>query len=201
MTPCTRHQVSCQFLPYYYPLSPPHLTQHSFVIRNSQEKDILVGFIFYTKLKDRGFFLWIPSFFLFVGLKDQLYQGAKVGTLGRQNERNSSNVWLAYAFIIGLCFMFGFLSVCLMKSNCFSLIYSSLSYIEVWLSSRRLLSWIPIQAVFQNLRWFKNKIVLLTAYFFTFHLKFDFIVFFNFSIDEKKCWTIWATGKTGQFGM
>ena len=128
MTPCTRHQVSCQFLPYYYPLSPPHLTQHSFVIRNSQEKDILVGFIFYTKLKDRGFFLWIPSFFLFVGLKDQLYQGAKVGTLGRQNERNSSNVWLAYAFIIGLCFMFGFLSVCLMKSNCFSLIYSSLSY-------------------------------------------------------------------------
>ena len=49
-------------------------------------------------------------------------QGVKVGTLGRQNERNSSYVRLAHTSIFGLCFM----SVCLMKSNCYSLIYSSL---------------------------------------------------------------------------
>ena len=49
-------------------------------------------------------------------------QGVKVGTLGRQNEKNSSYVRLAHTFIFGLCFM----SVCLMKSNCYSLIYSSL---------------------------------------------------------------------------
>ena len=51
-----------------------------------------------------------------------LLQGVKVGTLGRQNERNSSYVRLAHTSIFGLCFM----SVCLMKSNCYSLIYSSL---------------------------------------------------------------------------
>ena len=49
-------------------------------------------------------------------------QGVKVGTLGRQNERNSSYVRLAHTSIFGLCFM----SVCLMKSNCYSLICSSL---------------------------------------------------------------------------
>ena len=41
---------------------------------------------------------------------------------GRQNERNSSYVKLAHTSIFGLCFM----SVCLMKSNCYSFIYSSL---------------------------------------------------------------------------
>ena len=51
-----------------------------------------------------------------------LAQGVEVGTLGGQNERNSSYVRLAYTSIFGLCFM----SVCLMKSNCYSLIYSSL---------------------------------------------------------------------------
>ena len=49
-------------------------------------------------------------------------QGVKVGTLGGQIERNSGYVWLAHTFIFGSCFM----SVCLMKSNCYSLIYSSL---------------------------------------------------------------------------
>ena len=49
-------------------------------------------------------------------------QGVKVGTLGRQNERNSSYVRLAHTSTFGLCFI----SVCLMKSNCYSLIYSSL---------------------------------------------------------------------------
>ena len=49
-------------------------------------------------------------------------QGVKVGTLGRQNERNSRYFRLAHTSIFGLCFM----SVCLMKSNCYSLIYSSL---------------------------------------------------------------------------
>ena len=49
-------------------------------------------------------------------------QGVKVGTSGRQNERNSNYVRLAHTSIFGLCF----LSVCLIKSNCYSLIYSSL---------------------------------------------------------------------------
>ena len=51
------------------------------------------------------------------------FQGAKLGMLGRQNERNSSYVRMAYISIFRLCFM----SVCLMKSNCYSLIYSSLA--------------------------------------------------------------------------
>ena len=49
-------------------------------------------------------------------------QGVKVGTLGGKNERNISYVKLAQTSIFGLCFM----SVCLMKSNCYSLIYTSL---------------------------------------------------------------------------
>ena len=49
-------------------------------------------------------------------------QGANVVMLGKQNESNSSYVRLAHTSIIGFCFM----SVCLMKSNCYSLIYSSL---------------------------------------------------------------------------
>ena len=49
-------------------------------------------------------------------------QGVKVGTLGRQIERNSSYVWLAHTSIFGLCFM----SVCLIKSNGYSFKYSSL---------------------------------------------------------------------------
>ena len=52
-----------------------------------------------------------------------LNQGVKVGTLGRQNERNSSSVRLAHTSIFGLCFM----PVCLIISNYYSLIYSSLS--------------------------------------------------------------------------
>ena len=48
-----------------------------------------------------------------------LSQGAKVGLLGRQNEKNSSYVWLAHTSIFGLCFM----SICVMKSNCYSLLY------------------------------------------------------------------------------
>ena len=51
-----------------------------------------------------------------------LGQGVKVKTLGRQNERNNSYVWLVHTSIFGLCFM----PVCLMKSNCYSFIYSSL---------------------------------------------------------------------------
>ena len=56
-------------------------------------------------------------------VNQRLTQGVKVGTLGRQIERNCSYVWLAHTSIFGLCFM----SVCLMKSNCYSLIYSSLN--------------------------------------------------------------------------
>ena len=49
-------------------------------------------------------------------------QGVKVEMLGRQNERNSCRVCLAHTSIFGLCSM----SVCLMKSKCYSLIYSFL---------------------------------------------------------------------------
>ena len=41
-------------------------------------------------------------------------QGVKVVKLGRQNESNSSCVWLAHTSVFGLYFI----SVCLMKSNC-----------------------------------------------------------------------------------
>ena len=54
-------------------------------------------------------------------------QGVKVVMLGRQNERNSSYVRLAHTTISGLCFM----TVFLMKSNCYSLIYSSLDLIHM----------------------------------------------------------------------
>ena len=54
-------------------------------------------------------------------MEKRFVQGVKVGTLGRQNERNSSYVRLAHTSIFGLCLML----VCLMKSNCYSLIYSS----------------------------------------------------------------------------
>ena len=50
--------------------------------------------------------------------------GVKDRTLGRQNKRNFCYESLALTSIFGLCFM----SVCLMKSNCYSLIYSSLVY-------------------------------------------------------------------------
>ena len=49
-------------------------------------------------------------------------QGVKARTLGRQNERNFCYESLALNSIFGFCFM----SVCLIKSNCYSLIYSSL---------------------------------------------------------------------------
>ena len=57
-----------------------------------------------------------------VRIFSELHPGVKVVTLGRQNKRNSSYVRLAHTSIFGLCFM----SVCLMKSNCYSLKNSSL---------------------------------------------------------------------------
>ena len=55
-------------------------------------------------------------------------QGVKVGTLGRQNERNISYVRLAHTSLFGLCFM----SVCLMKSNCYSLIHIFFFGYDTW---------------------------------------------------------------------
>ena len=49
-------------------------------------------------------------------------QGAKAVLLGRQNERNVGKYRLALTFVFGLCFM----SVYLIKSNCYSLIFYSL---------------------------------------------------------------------------
>ena len=53
-----------------------------------------------------------PIVHIFLDVPNDL--GAKVGTLGRQNKRNSSYVMLAHTSIFGLCFML----VCLMKANC-----------------------------------------------------------------------------------
>ena len=53
---------------------------------------------------------------LYYGFIATINQGTKVGTLGRQNERNSSYVRLAHISISVFCFR----SVCLMKSNCYS---------------------------------------------------------------------------------
>ena len=50
------------------------------------------------------------------------YQGAQVRTLCRQNKRNYAFDRQALTSIFGLCFML----VCRIKSNCYSLIYSSL---------------------------------------------------------------------------
>ena len=50
-------------------------------------------------------------------------QGAQVGTLCWQNDRNFALDRLALTSIFGLCFM----PVCIIKSNCYYLIYSSLS--------------------------------------------------------------------------
>ena len=75
--------------------------------------------------------IWSTSFWLVclpdlcllsVCLSVQSLQGVKVRMFCRQNESNSGYDCLALTSIFGLCFM----SVCLIKSNCYSLIYSSL---------------------------------------------------------------------------
>ena len=53
-------------------------------------------------------------------------RGVKARTLSRQNERNFCYDMLAVTSIFGMCFM----SVCLIKSNCYSLIYSSLTHMQ-----------------------------------------------------------------------
>ena len=60
-------------------------------------------------------------------------QGVKARTFGIQCERNFCYDWLALTSLFGLCFM----SVCLIKSNCYSLIYSSLdlSHLNGWHST------------------------------------------------------------------
>ena len=61
---------------------------------------------------------WLVTY----SIRKAITQGVQVWTLGRQNERNNSYVRLAHTSIFGLCLM----PVCLMKLNCYSLIYSSL---------------------------------------------------------------------------
>ena len=53
---------------------------------------------------------------------ESCWQGAQVRTLCRQNERNFAYDRLALTSLFGLCFM----PVWLIKSNCYSFIYSSL---------------------------------------------------------------------------
>ena len=53
-----------------------------------------------------------------------LGQGVKATTLGRQNQKNFCYERLALTSIFGLCFM----SICLIKSNCYSLIILLCSY-------------------------------------------------------------------------
>ena len=57
----------------------------------------------------------------------RLRQGGQVWMLCRQNESKFAYYWLALTSIFGLCFM----PVCLIKSNCYSLIYSSLVQIII----------------------------------------------------------------------
>ena len=73
-------------------------------------------------------------------------QGVKVGALGRQNERKRGYVKTAHTSIFGLCFM----PVCLMKSNCYSLIYSSLTYSNA-LYLEMLLHWVKAYNKFLGL--------------------------------------------------
>ena len=87
----------------------------------------------------------IKSYFYFLGW----CQGVKVGKLGRQNVRNSRYFRLAHTSIFGLCFM----SVCLMKPNCYSLIYYSLLYSHKWMTNcltkwteRKLILLFPLSA-------------------------------------------------------
>ena len=91
----------------------------------TKEEDgcLLQSSIFGTSSKIGG--RWHRQMKIFLGFIFAIRygQGVKVGTLGWQNERNSSCVIrLAQTSLFGLCFM----SVCLMKSHCYSLIYSSL---------------------------------------------------------------------------
>ena len=53
-----------------------------------------------------------------------LKQGAQIRTLFRKNESNFASDGLALPSIFGLCFM----PVCIINSNCYSLIYSSLTW-------------------------------------------------------------------------
>ena len=65
-------------------------------------------------------------------------QGVKARMLGRQNVRNFCYVRLALTSIFGLYFV----AVCLIKSNCYSLIYSSLD-ISYWIGQK---SWVCFEA-------------------------------------------------------
>ena len=93
-------------------------------------KFFLLGTGHLWKKEPEVIFLYSKIFFkysyIFAG--ERALQGVKVEMLGRQNERNSSYVRLAQTSIFGLCFM----TVCLMKSNCYSLIYSSLGPCNVF---------------------------------------------------------------------
>ena len=75
---------------------------------------------------------WSKANFI-IGQIQHWLRGVKARTLGRQNERNFCYESLALTSIFGLCFM----SVCLIKSNCYSFIYSSLhATVQLfWLSS------------------------------------------------------------------
>ena len=84
-----------------YPQSKLHCCVRNGDFRNISE--LFSGFHF-------GTLYWLP-------------QGVKVEALGRQNERNSSYFRLSHTSIFGL----GFMPVCLTKSNCYPLIYSSLT--------------------------------------------------------------------------
>ena len=75
-------------------------------------------------------------------------QGGRVRTLCRQNESNFAYHWLALTSIFGLCFM----PVGLIKSNCFSLIYSSL-----WRS--QVTKWKKVPLLIQII-WYKSSILI-----------------------------------------
>ena len=73
-----------------------------------------------------------------VKAKTLVRQGVKAKLLGRQNEKNFCYDMLALTSIFGLCFM----SVYLIKSNCYSLIYFSLH-----LTPKKVSWWVPTSLV------------------------------------------------------
>ena len=73
-------------------------------------------------------------------------QGVKARMLSRQNERNFCYDMLAVASLFGL----RFISVCLIKSNCYSLIYSSLYFILSILTKPMFMFFIDNQKTLMN---------------------------------------------------
>ena len=90
----------------------------NWVLQNSKLSHWSTDCDWLTKVK----WIYEPSCLLAHGIVKGIKQGVKARILGRQNESNFCYDRLALTSIFCMYFM----SVCLIKSNCYSLIYSSL---------------------------------------------------------------------------